>query len=60
MIDVLGADHGGYVKRMQAAVKAITRGEGSLDVKLCQLVKAVPGRRARAHVEALRRLRHPA
>src|SRR6185437_15998090 len=38
MIDVLGADHGGYVKRMQAAVKALTRGEGDLDVKLCQLV----------------------
>jgi len=39
MIDVLGADHGGYVKRMQAAVKALTGGEGSLDVKLCQLVR---------------------
>ena len=39
MIDVWGADHGGYVKRMQAAVKAITRGEGALDVKLCQLVR---------------------
>jgi len=39
MIDVLGADHGGYVKRMQAAVKAITGGEGSLDVKICQLVR---------------------
>jgi arginyl-tRNA synthetase len=39
MIDVLGADHGGYVKRMQAAVKAITGGEGALDVKLCQLVR---------------------
>jgi len=38
MIDVWGADHGGYVKRMQAAVKALTRGEGALDVKLCQLV----------------------
>jgi arginyl-tRNA synthetase len=38
MIDVLGADHGGYVKRMQAAVKALTRGAGALDVKLCQLV----------------------
>ncbi|MBL8672543.1 MAG: arginine--tRNA ligase [Alphaproteobacteria bacterium] len=38
MIDVLGADHGGYVKRMQAAVKAITEGKGALDVKLCQLV----------------------
>jgi arginyl-tRNA synthetase len=39
MIDVLGADHGGYVKRMQAAVKAITGGEGGLDVKICQLVR---------------------
>jgi arginyl-tRNA synthetase len=38
MIDVWGADHGGYVKRMQAAVTALTRGEGALDVKLCQLV----------------------
>jgi arginyl-tRNA synthetase len=39
MIDVWGADHGGYVKRMQAAVKAVTGGEGDLDVKLCQLVR---------------------
>jgi arginyl-tRNA synthetase len=39
MIDVWGADHGGYVKRMQAAVKAVSGGKGSLDVKLCQLVK---------------------
>jgi arginyl-tRNA synthetase len=39
MIDVWGADHGGYVKRMQAAVKAVTNGQGSLDVKLCQLVR---------------------
>jgi arginyl-tRNA synthetase len=38
MIDVWGADHGGYVKRMQAAVKALTGGKGELDVKLCQLV----------------------
>src|SRR4051794_39214445 len=38
MIDVWGADHGGYVKRMQAAVKALPGGEGALDVKLCQLV----------------------
>ncbi len=36
---IVGADHGGYVKRMTAAVKAITGGEGSLDVKLCQLVR---------------------
>ena len=39
MIDVWGADHGGYVKRMQAAVKAVTDNKGDLDVKLCQLVK---------------------
>jgi len=38
MIDIFGADHGGYVKRMKAATKAITGGEGDLDVKLCQLV----------------------
>jgi arginyl-tRNA synthetase len=43
MIDVWGADHGGYVKRMQAAVKAVTDGQGSLDVKLCQLVKLLRG-----------------
>ncbi len=39
MIDVWGADHAGYIKRMQAAVKALTDGEGALDVKVCQLVK---------------------
>jgi arginyl-tRNA synthetase len=38
LIDVLGADHGGYVKRMKAAVTALTGGKGALDVKLCQLV----------------------
>jgi arginyl-tRNA synthetase len=39
MIDVWGADHAGYVKRMQAAVKAISEGRGELDVKIVQLVK---------------------
>ncbi len=39
MIDVWGADHGGYVKRMNAAVKAVTGGKAELDVKLCQLVR---------------------
>ncbi|MFZ5930829.1 MAG: arginine--tRNA ligase [Pseudomonadota bacterium] len=39
MIDVFGADHGGYVKRMTAAVAAITGGKGVLDVKICQLVR---------------------
>ena len=38
-IDIWGADHGGYVKRMQAAVRAISGGEARLDVKLCQMVK---------------------
>lgn len=39
LIDVLGADHGGYVKRMKAAVSALSDGEVPLDIKLCQLVK---------------------
>ncbi|WP_029014464.1 arginine--tRNA ligase [Niveispirillum irakense] len=43
LIDVLGADHGGYVKRMQAAVTAITGGKGALDVKICQLVNLLDG-----------------
>ena len=38
-IDVWGADHGGYVKRMRAAVKAVSEGAADLDVKLCQMVK---------------------
>jgi arginyl-tRNA synthetase len=41
MIDVWGADHGGYVKRMKAAVSAITGKKGELDVKLCQLVRVL-------------------
>ncbi|MBL8587243.1 MAG: arginine--tRNA ligase [Methylobacteriaceae bacterium] len=41
LIDVWGADHGGYVKRMQAAVTAISGGAAALDIKLCQLVKLV-------------------
>ncbi len=39
LIDVWGADHGGYVKRMQAAVKALSGGKADLDVKLVQLVR---------------------
>jgi arginyl-tRNA synthetase len=39
MIDVWGADHGGYIKRMQAAVKAVASGKAALDVKIVQLVK---------------------
>ena len=43
MIDVWGADHIGYIKRMQAAVSAITQGAGQLDVKVCNLVKLQRG-----------------
>lgn len=39
LIDVWGADHGGYVKRVSAGVTALTDGEATLDVKLCQLVR---------------------
>jgi len=43
LVDVWGADHGGYVKRMQAAIKAVTGGEAELDVKIVQLVKLLRG-----------------
>src|SRR5712672_1703607 len=39
LIDVFGAAHGGYIKRMQAAVKAVTAGKATLDVKVVQLVR---------------------
>jgi arginyl-tRNA synthetase len=39
MINVLGADHAGYVTRLKAAVKAVSDGDASLDVKVCQLVR---------------------
>jgi arginyl-tRNA synthetase len=38
MVDIWGADHGGYVRRLQAAVKAVSGGEAELEVRLCQLV----------------------
>lgn len=43
LIDVWGADHGGYVKRMQAAVAALSNKTVKLDVKLCQLVRLLRG-----------------
>ena len=43
LIDVWGADHAGYIKRMQAAVKAITGGAADLDVKVVQLVRLFRG-----------------
>ena len=39
MIDVWGADHGGYIKRMKAAINAVSGGSAVLDVKIVQLVK---------------------
>jgi arginyl-tRNA synthetase len=43
LIDVLGADHGGYVKRMKAAVAALSDNRVPLDIKLCQLVRLYKG-----------------
>jgi arginyl-tRNA synthetase len=43
MIDVWGADHGGYIKRMKAAVSALSGGKADLDVKIVQLVKLLRG-----------------
>jgi arginyl-tRNA synthetase len=39
LVDVWGADHGGYIKRVEAAIKAVTEGAATLDVKIVQLVK---------------------
>lgn len=39
MIDVFGADHSGHIRRMKAAVAALTGGEAELDIKICQLVR---------------------
>jgi arginyl-tRNA synthetase len=39
LIDIWGADHAGTVKRIQAAVKALTHGEKPFDVKLVQMVR---------------------
>src|SRR6266446_3776730 len=39
LVDVWGADHGGYIKRVEAAIKAVTSGQATLDVKVVQLVR---------------------
>jgi len=39
LVDMFGADHGGYVKRMQAAVKALSDSHVALDVKIVQMVR---------------------
>ncbi len=43
MIDIFGADHGGYVKRMKAATTAVSGGEAALEIKLCQMVHLMKG-----------------
>lgn len=43
MINVWGADHSGYVKRLQAAVRALTDNAGELDIKLCRMVNLMDG-----------------
>ena len=43
MIDVWGADHGGYIKRMVAAVRAVSQDKADLDVKIVQLVRLLRG-----------------
>ncbi len=39
LVDMFGADHGGYVKRMTAAVRALSDGKVPLDIKIVQMVK---------------------
>ncbi len=58
MVDVWGADHGGYIKRVQAAIKAVTEGKGELDVKIVQLVRLLRAGELGQNVQAVRRLRH--
>ncbi|MGC6472028.1 MAG: arginine--tRNA ligase [Parvibaculales bacterium] len=43
MIDVWGADHAGYIKRMQSAIAAMSDNQANLDVKVCQMVKLMRG-----------------
>lgn len=43
MIMILGADHGGYRKRMEAAIHALSNEKAHLDIKLCQLVNFLQG-----------------
>lgn len=43
LINVFGADHTGYIKRMQAAVAALSGGKADLDIKVCQLVRLLRG-----------------
>ena len=59
LIDVWGADHGGYIKRMQAAVAALSDGKAESRRQAHPACEAVTRRRARQNVEAGRGVRHP-
>ena len=41
LIDIWGADHGGYIKRMNASIVALTNDKAEFSVKLCQMVKLI-------------------
>ena len=41
LIDIWGADHGGYIKRMHASIRALTDNKAKFTVKLCQMVKLI-------------------
>lgn len=43
MVDIWGADHGGYVKRVKAAVAALSGGKARIEIKLCQMVNLLEG-----------------
>jgi len=43
LIDVWGADHGGYVKRVEAAIEALAGDKADIDIRLCQMVKLLRG-----------------
>ena len=58
LVDVWGADHGGYIKRMQAAVKAVTDRQGCARREDRAARQAVAQRRAGEDVEAIGRFRH--
>ena len=45
MINVWGADHGGYIKRLTSAVNAITKDRANLVIKICQLVKIIDNKK---------------
>ena len=60
MIYVLGADHGGYVKRLEALARAVSGGETTAHRAAVPVGQAVPGRRTGSHVEAGGAVRDPA